>query len=145
MKTRAYTSLIIVGLFITLAGATALAQYQSSIIVNIPFSFIVGNQTMPAGRYTLEPASQSGTRSLLLIRSRDGRNAAYVFTSDVQAKANQEESRLIFNHYGDDYFLHQMCVAATRYICELPTSKVEARLMASGVDPRPVALISREH
>ena len=143
MKTRITAGLLAAGLFIALAVAPAPAQFQSTITIDIPFSFVVGYKTMPAGRYTLKPATDSGLRSRLLIRSEDGLSVATLATNLVQAGEIQKEAKLIFNRYGDQHFLFQVCIPATEYVRQLPQSEIEARLAAGSAEHKRVALVFR--
>jgi hypothetical protein len=140
MKKRAYASLMILSLLIALAAAPVRAQFSSPLTVKIPFSFVVGDKTMPAGEYTLKPATDAGLRSKLLIRSRDGRQTAIISTNLTQANEVQSKARVTFNRYGDQYFFSQIWMPSTEYGREIPKSDVEARLIASGAKKQTVAI-----
>jgi hypothetical protein len=143
MKTKAYTSLMILGLFIASAVAPVYAQFSGTLVVDVPFSFAIGDKAMPAGQYTLKPVGNPGLRSKLLIRSKDGRTAAIISTNLIQANAVQSEARLTFAKYGDQRFLAQIWMTQTEYGRQLPRSDVEADLVTKGVQKETVALVVR--
>jgi hypothetical protein len=144
MKTKAYTSLMILSLFIASVTAPVYAQFSSTLIVDIPFSFAIGDKTMPAGQYTFKPVGNPGLRSKLLIRSKDGHTAAIISTDLVQAKAIQNEARLAFTKYGDQHFLAQVWMPQTEYGRQLSKSEIEVKLITSGVQKETVALVVRQ-
>ena len=52
-------------------GISAIAQDASNIVVNVPFEFVAGGKTMPAGTYSIGRVSPD-SRSGLIIRGHDG-------------------------------------------------------------------------
>ena len=63
-------SIFIFALIVVLAlGVTAHAQAETMVVANIPFSFQVGGQTLPAGTYTVSMLSE--TSHELLVSSRE--------------------------------------------------------------------------
>lgn len=55
MKKQAFKSITMLSLLLMLAAISVNAQQlsESKITVNIPFSFVVGETTFPAGQYSL--------------------------------------------------------------------------------------------
>jgi hypothetical protein len=104
MKTRA---LVMAGVMALSAMATTrVAQAQEVVVVNIPFDFSAGNKTLPAGEYSVRV--QFNDRRMLLLERKDSSAAMFILTNNVVANAPQSESKLIFNRYGDRYFLSQV-------------------------------------
>lgn len=110
MKKQASIFLMTLSLFGAMAVGSAYSQFAEKFVVNIPFSFTLGDKTFPADQYRVEPISFSGTtlNSRLLIRSMNGDNSAIVSTLPIQSGEIQDQSKLIFNRYGDQYFLSQV-------------------------------------
>lgn len=109
------THLQILLAIIVLAGAfTVSAQAQTAgaqkVVANIPFAFNVGNTNMPAGKYTISVVNPSADRKVLQIRSTNGRASAMIQTNSVVGKAS-DDSRLVFQRYGDLYFFAQVQIA----------------------------------
>ncbi len=82
----------------TLAGAEELK-------VNIPFEFSVGRLLLPAGTYEIDTKVAPG---VLRVRSADWVNAALVITHGVVERNRSEEAKIVFNRYGDTYFLSKV-------------------------------------
>lgn len=67
-------------LFALTIGFAIAANAQSGTVekVNIPFDFIVGDQTFDAGQYTINFGALSPTKSAFLLRSADGKKSAII-------------------------------------------------------------------
>jgi hypothetical protein len=84
----------------------AFAQ-SGKIKADVPFEFEVGNHTMAAGEYYLT----STTEGFLRIQSIDGPQFAVVLTNYMGGGPFQDKHpRLVFNNYGDHYFLSEVWV-----------------------------------
>lgn len=139
MKKRTFAMTTLLALFIV--AAAGLGHAQQSVMVSIPFEFVVGDMTLPAGDYDIQHPS-AGRPELLLIHRTDGSASAFVLTMAVEANAWQPESKLLFNHYGDRYFLSQIWAAGERLGRELYKSRAEKEL-ASIETKRTVTLVAR--
>jgi hypothetical protein len=107
MKTRA---LVMAGMMaLTAMAFTRVAQAQEPMVVNIPFDFVAGNTQMPAGEYSVKTSGP--TKSLLVISRDDSTASAFINTNAAVASEPKSESKLIFNRYGDRYFLSQVWTA----------------------------------
>src|SRR6266567_5276218 len=91
--------------------ATQVARAQEPMLVNIPFAFVAGNATLPAGEYRVQKLD--GNSAVLLIHCWDANASALVITNAAQAKEPQTESKLVFNRYGNRYFLSQVWTAGS--------------------------------
>ena len=91
-------AVVILGMPVIYAGP------EGSVSATIPFDFIVGKTTLPAGQYTVSALSQKG----LIVRSEDRKSAVIVLTMGVQAKSANHQARLQFSRYGNTYFLSQV-------------------------------------
>ena len=107
MKTRA---LVMAGLTaLTVMASTRVAQAQEHLVVNIPFDFVAGNTTLPAGEYSVQVSGPE--RALILTDRKDPAASAIINSNAVVANEIQSQSRLVFNRYGDRYFLSQVWAA----------------------------------
>ncbi|MGH9970344.1 MAG: hypothetical protein ACREBG_21485 [Pyrinomonadaceae bacterium] len=94
----------ILGLFFVLAIASAQAQ-TSRREVNIPFDFSAGSAKLKAGVYTVKRMSGNA----LAIRSAAGKTTALVNAPlTLGSRDSKAGQRLVFNKYGDRYFLSQI-------------------------------------
>ena len=104
MKRHIHTLLAI----IVLAGAlTVSTQAQSAsaqkVVANIPFAFNVGNTNLPAGKYTISVLNPASDRTILQIRSTNGRASAMIQTNSVVGNTS-DDAKLVFQRYGDRYY-----------------------------------------
>lgn len=122
MKKQIFTMIAMIGLLGCLA-ASAKAQCESmQSVVNIPFPYIVGQTTLPAGQYNL--TCLSSEHRLLRIRSIDGKASAVVFMDSVIGKA-QDHGKFVFHRYGSRYFFAQVWIGGSGDGLEAPKSPAE--------------------
>lgn len=144
MRTQALRTISTISLLFLLTVASAHAQSVKTIFVKIPFDFNVAGQRLPAGEYIVRRATQN-TDDMWQFLRKDGRAGAFVFTMSIEAGAVNEDSRLVFNRYDDEYFLSQVWTAGNSYGCELFKSGRERSLgreMAKkGAEHQTVAII----
>ena len=134
---------------IALALVSALAvsaQNPRNLVVNVPFDFTVKGKSLPAGEYIVSRTSTTDQMSLTLKR-KDGEANAIVLTKSLQANERQEESRLVFNRYGERYFLSQVWTAGDSQGRELYKTRqersIEIELAKNNSRPETVALVAR--
>ena len=119
-------------------GVVAHAQIGggTTIQASIPFAFTVGNATLPAGKYEIKRLDDNATEALE-IRSTSGHRAVIFETENTRARDGQVASRteLVFDKFGDEYFLSQVWVAGLASGSELLKSGMEKRLAHAGSQP----------
>src|SRR5262245_5427924 len=85
-------------------GVASIARAdEDQIVVNVPFSFIVGDTRMPAGPYIVKEMPEAP--SVLSIASKDGRHYALTMTIPIRADEAGTQPELVFEKYADQYFL----------------------------------------
>jgi hypothetical protein len=90
----------------TLALAAAgYAQSAQELKVNVPFEFVAGSRTLPAGQYT---TSQAGNPNAVVIRSVAGAPGVVMVASRVKSPGRHEIGKLVFHRYGNRYFLSEV-------------------------------------
>ena len=104
---KAFTMLMLL-VTLSLASAVVSAQTQATkkVVATIPFEFSVGYKTMPAGDYVVEVIATAG--DALMIRSADDPVSALRLSEATSREKKQSHARLIFNRYGDKYFLSEV-------------------------------------
>ena len=125
MKRRFIQICSFIGLLIGLtvsAQAQGVRQYEAS----IPFDFNVGNKSFQAGDYAIGLTNPLAMQETLTIRNLKSREAEVFLVTRNQANAFAAASRLIFNRYGDRYFLSEMATPALS--AEFLRAKAETRL-----------------
>jgi hypothetical protein len=109
MKTIA---LVMAGMMaLTAMASTRVAQAQEMMVANIPFDFVADNVTLPAGEYSVKVAAPG--RTVLLIDRKDATASAFMNTNAATKNEIQTESKMIFNRYGDRYFLSELWTAGS--------------------------------
>ena len=146
MKKQASIFLMTLSLFGAMAVGSAYSQFAERFVVNIPFSFTLGDKTFPADQYRVEPISFSGTtlNSRLLIRSMNGDNSAIVSTLPIQSGEIQDQSKLIFNRYGDQYFLSQVWTSGNSAGRRVRGSRIEEGLAKNSEERQTVSVIANQ-
>lgn len=101
MKTLGLAILFVVG------STVLLSQPAIRIKADIPFAFELANHKVPAGEYTI--TAQQGERSLLVSTSSEF-IASVLRNFDLGRRGVKDgaEIKLVFNKYGDRYFLSEV-------------------------------------
>jgi hypothetical protein len=128
MKKQTLRIFVMFTLFAILAVASVHAQSSREQTANIPFSFTVADKTFPAGEYIIQRLNPSSDKAAIAVKSADGHMNKIVLTTPVQAAKMRENAKLVFNHYGDQYFLAQVWTPADNTGLEVPQSKSERTL-----------------
>src|SRR6201982_3502311 len=92
---------------LTIFAGKARAQIIGDLDVNIPFQFHAGNAKFPAGKYRIHMLDDSDL-SVMEITSADGSTSALFQVQESEANAAPAKSELIFNKYGNRYFLAKL-------------------------------------
>lgn len=139
MKRQAFKNFTMLSLVLVLTSVSAAAQSDRSRTTNIPFSFVVGGETLPAGEYTVGP-NRRDYEKVWLVQSRDGHAGALFATMSVRASETQEKGKLIFHKYGDQYFLSQIWTPGNQSGRELLMPRLKRELAKSGIDRQTIVL-----
>ena len=92
---------------VTIYPTKAHAQIIGDLEVNIPFQFHAGNAKLPAGKYVIHMLDDSNL-TVMEISSADGSTSALFEVHDAEANSAPAKSELIFNKYGNRYFLAKL-------------------------------------
>jgi hypothetical protein len=124
MKKRACIGYVFFSLLVGLSAISASAQTAGRLAADVPFDFNIGSRLLPAGEYIIRQP-RSGNESLLLLS--DGKQGTLAFARIVEATRQSRRSRLVFNRYGERYFL-----------ASIWDSKGEGRILPQSADERSV-------
>ena len=84
------------------------AQVIGTLDVNIPFQFQAGESVLPTGNYTIRMVNNSDL-AFMQITSKDHPSTSALFRVHEKDLASAPtESEVLFNKYGDHYFLAQV-------------------------------------
>lgn len=101
-------SLFVALLFaLTIHPGKAHAQIIGEIEANIPFQFHAGDTKLPPGRYVIHPLDNTDL-TIMEISSADGSISALFEVGDAAANSAPAKTELIFNKYGNRYFLAKL-------------------------------------
>jgi hypothetical protein len=117
------SSLIAGALMLGSLALTQSASAQSHMVlakVNIPFAFQMGNQVLPAGTYVID--RESG--HVILLRGPSGA-AGFATTIDSRRLHAANHGTIVFDRYGDRYFLRQIWQAGATEGIECPKGRAE--------------------
>jgi hypothetical protein len=143
LKKQAIKAFVLLGL-LSLSAIYIYAKGNTLIRkVEIPFDFSVRDKTFPAGVYSVSRVNQDKT--LLLLRSEDGREAINIVTNPVRAKEISGSGKLIFHRYGETYFLSQIWESDDIQGRQLSKSRtersIEREMAKRGEEPSIVDLV----
>jgi hypothetical protein len=114
-------------LALTIGATKAKAQIVGDMVVNVPFEFHAGNADFSAGEYRIHVVDDSGL-AVMQISSMDGARSALFQVQESDAKDTPTKSELIFNKYGDQYFLAKLYDQGERIGSEVLKSRYELRI-----------------
>jgi len=101
-------SFLVVSVFaLTIFAGKAHAQIVGDLDVDIPFQFHAGNTKLPAGKYRIHMLDNTDL-TVMEITSADGSTSALFQVQESDANSAPTKSELIFNKYGNRYFLAKL-------------------------------------
>jgi len=92
-----------------LVATSLMAQSKPVIKVNVPFDFVAGAKTLPAGQYQV----QTEWPSVVLMQSKDSKSNVNLAMHFDPTRQMSGVAVLRFNRYGNRYFLSGFGPAAT--------------------------------
>lgn len=125
---KLFIVMAIVSLLALSLVATAQAQMPGvPIRASIPFDFMVRGRTLPAGDYSIERINDDPA-GLVLKNVNDKHDNIVFETEPIQGERPARHNVLVFNRYGDDYFLSEVVTAGEQTGRELAPSHAERTL-----------------
>jgi hypothetical protein len=109
-------------------GISARAQDVDKLVVNVPFDFVAGGETLPAGTYSVSRVSPEVNRALE-IRGND--NSVFLLpmffdgSPESVNKASADRPELSFEHVGDKYFLSKVATPGGIYAIRTPRAMTQ--------------------
>jgi hypothetical protein len=93
------------GLILVLAAGSLHAR-SNRMQVTVPFEFVAGGKTLPAGNYIVQFNSDSGTEGTIVLSS-DGQRPIMLVVQRP-GLAEPKHSQLVFHRYGTSFFLTEV-------------------------------------
>ena len=138
MKKQVLFSLLTMVLLMAAGTANAQLGSNGEVRFNVPFDYKVGNATMKAGDCSIQRVDIA--ENDLAIRCNG--STALVLAGTVSGKV-ASETKLVFDKYGDQYFLAQIWVRGEEIGEQLPRTRSEKELM-SKAQPDSVVILARK-
>jgi hypothetical protein len=123
--------IVVVTLVVVSGMAAAQLHSGSSIVAEVPFEFVAANMVVPAGECVIQPTNMNGKN--LMIRNAEAKVALFSPWSPTEGRQPASNYALVFNHYGDRYFLSGIRIEGSKMTYRLPESKAEAELRAQNI------------
>jgi len=135
--TKTMRVLMIVAAFAIVSLTAANAQTTGRF--DIPFEFVAGETTLPAGEYKVKVEASS---ALIQIVNANERTALYLLAIPKQAKDAPATGRLEFRRNGDIYVLTTVWVRNSDRGLQMPAKQVERELARSAEESSTIAYVN---
>jgi hypothetical protein len=112
-------------------SVTAHARDVDAVVVSIPFEFVAGGATLPAGQYKLSRVNPGVNRELTISSYKNG--SAFLLPLFVDDNSNQPPT-VTFEHVGGKYFLSE--INTTNGVYTMPASR-EMVMLGKANSPSP--------
>jgi hypothetical protein len=100
-----YASILLTLICLTGLGVSARAEGKREVIVTVPYEFVAGGKTLPAGTYTVSRVSDQ--RNELIIISYENRSSVFVIPIDFDDQLIGNP-KVIFEQAGDRRILRKI-------------------------------------
>ena len=141
MKSRVMRMAVLV-LAASLLSAIARAQMVIKtplFRVDVPFAFMAGGVHLPAGPYIVSHVDPT----LIMIETQDGKARALVHVA-IENSSSRTEGKLVFNKYGDQYFVAQVWTEQDRQVHHCTKCRAEKILEAQSRRPEQTVVLARK-
>jgi len=126
---------LLVAIAMTVAAGSAQAQTLANRInANIPFDFIVSDQKLPAGEYSISRGLPNSGDTIMQVSSVAGHARATRLTIPVVTQLPKNHATLVFHRYGNQYFLFQVWAPGSSVGRALPKSHAEREVQHKAGD-----------
>ena len=135
---RIFRTLITLCLCLASTQLFAQSAHHPLAKVQVPFSFVAGDQNFPAGEYLISTVQPQRT---LLIAGTGSSLSSIQTVSPVYSVRPSENSRLVFTRYGNRYFLKEVWTEGSDEARTLPRSRHEMEVARAGAAPQLATVI----
>jgi hypothetical protein len=132
--------LTFLGLGLLLATASAYAQ-SIRLKANVPFNFVVTGGTLLGGEYTIRSEKTDPEHELSInARGQSSRVFLAVPCLSLEGGRPSYQSKLVFDRYGDQYFLSEVWVKGKSVGERLPKARREVEMAKNNTPQQTVIL-----
>lgn len=123
---------------VLLSTAITSAQTTSNhtiLTANIPFAFVAGGVHLPPGEYRVY---HPGNPYIIVIENKDATARAMTYVRPSAINPAQNTTKLLFNKYGDQYFLAEVWTERNQEVHQCFKCRMEQALIAQARRPTTV-------
>jgi hypothetical protein len=124
MKTNIGRLLMTIGLSAVLGSSLIVAQSSPAGRADIPFGFYVRDTVLPAGSYTVRETNNQG---VVQIQNNDT-GKSIVVMAPPNRSGNTADPKLVFNKYGNRYFLSELWLEGAAAVDCVSMGKLEREI-----------------
>ncbi len=142
MKTR-LVQLLAMFAFVAFMASGSQAQMpikQLMMRVHVPFAFVAGGAHLPAGDYIVY---HPGDPYLVVIERDDGKARGMEYVHFSGTDSDGSATKLVFNKYGEQYFLSQVWTEPDRERHQAFMGQREKAFLAQNLKPELVVLAAK--
>jgi hypothetical protein len=136
LKGLAKIGLLAVVMIVAASASVKAQSLQYKLTANVPFDFTVSDKKLPAGKYSISRAQTSNGDLVLQIVSANGKENISRLTIPVISHKPMNQGTLVFNRYGNDYYLSEVWPAGGSTGRELLKSRTERDLARKAQEPQ---------
>lgn len=140
MKTRNIHLATVLALLLFVPTLSHAQINQHLMQVDIPFAFVAGGVHLPSGQYNVY---HLGDPNLIVVQKNDARARAMVYVQVSGTEFTKSSTRLVFNNYGDRYFLSQVWTAGDQEVHQCLKCRAEKALIAKGSNRQVVIIAAK--
>ena len=122
MNLRSFLFIGLLGFVFVFGASNASGQGSTVMQVEIPFDFVIGKRTLPAGNYDVKLKETSGN-PYVTLRSTNGGKIGLALVGSVNPVAENTDSGLTFLRSGEKHILSGLKVAGRNINHQLVLSK----------------------
>jgi hypothetical protein len=130
---KSYLTAVLMLMCLLSVGVSARAQDADAVVVSVPFEFVAGGATLPAGEYRVSRINPGINRELAISGYNKGSAFLLPLTFDDVAAASGQPT-LSFEHVGGKYFLSGIKTLSGVYT--MPASR-EMVMLGKATSPSP--------
>jgi hypothetical protein len=119
MKKLSYARILVAIVGLLGMGMAAHAEVRGEVVVTLPFDFVAGGKSLPAGTYTVSTFTNDKYDGLLLFNY-DARASVFVRPSEIDTAAS-DKPEVSFEQAGDQHFLST--IRTVHDIYNIPVSR----------------------
>ena len=117
---KQYASILLTLTCALALGVGAEGQSQREVVMTVPYEFVAGGKTLPAGTYTVTRVSQDRFGGLIISSYETG-SSVLVMPDEFESYPT-DNIKVSFRHVGDAHFLSKIETANGAYNISVPHS-----------------------